>query len=234
MTIAPRLAAAALLVTLAGCSSSPPPSFAPLDYSYLHPYVLKVATLNVVNNYTPGPDAQPVLNNDPVSPAATLQAMLQHRLVASGDPGTGTVTVQNASITETNGMLSGTMTVDINLQGPRGATGFAEASVSATEQAPDDLTSADGQTALYHLTKHLMDLMNVQLPYQLQHSLRAWISWTNPQAGGLATGGAMGGVIQATPLTTPAGDATTPAAPVTGGQPPAGVLGVLPVTGNGQ
>ncbi len=243
MTRAPRLAAAALLATLAGCSSSPPPSFPPLDYSYLRPYVLKVANLSVVNNYTPGPDAQPVLNNDPVSPAATLQAMLQHRLVASGAPGTGTVTVQNAAITEANGMLTGTMTVDINLQGPRGAAGFAEASVSATEQAPDDLTSADVQTALYHLTKHLMDLMNVQLPYQLQHSLQAWLSWSNPQAGGLGLGGdaGAGGAIQSAPLTapgatTPDTGAAAPSAPMPApaGQPAGGVLGVLPVSGNGQ
>jgi len=256
MTRASYIAAAALLATLTGCSSAPPPSFPPLDYSYLHPIVLKVANLSVVNNYTPGPDAQPVLANDPVSPPDTLLNMLQHRLVASGDPGNGTV--QMASLTEANGNISGTMTVDLNLSSPDGrSTGFTEASVSATEQAPDDLSSPDGQTALYHLTKHLMDLMNVQLPYQIRHSLQSWVSYTNVQslapasAGGVSTGApaSAGGVstgngIQAAPLAAPgavSGAAppatpigTAPVPPAAPGPPPTGVLGVLPVTGTNQ
>ena len=124
------------LMALAGCGSTPTPpqNFAPLDYSYLPPIVLKVSTLNVANNYVPTPGQATLIGQDPEPPATALGNMLNHRLVASGAPGTGTVTIQNASIDQVGGNLTGTMTVDVNLASPDGnATGYTEASVSASQ-----------------------------------------------------------------------------------------------------
>ncbi|HYP62283.1 MAG TPA: hypothetical protein VEQ16_00260 [Acidocella sp.] len=206
-------------LALAGCSSSPPAqNFAPLDYSYLRPIIFKVTTLNVVNNYTPGTDEQPLIASNPAPPAATLMAMLQNRMQPSGQPGSGTITVQQASITEAGGNLSGQMTVDLNLTSADGhSTGFAEASVSRSETAPnDDPTSPDMKAALYQMTKDLMTAINVELPYQIAHNIPNWVSWTSPAgaAGGLpaAGGGAAPGTIQSSPLGAPG--AATGTAPV--------------------
>jgi hypothetical protein len=165
-----------------------------------------------------------LLAQDPAPPAETLLAMLRHRIVASGAPGTGTVTIQSASVHEVAGTLTGEMTVDVNVSSPDGrSTGYAEATVSASRTAPDQDDGAGAmQAALYDLTKQLMENMNVQLQYQMQRNLSGWLSWS-PTPGAVAPGyapaGAAGGVIQATPLTAPEGTApavppeTPPAAP---------------------
>lgn len=219
------------VLALAGCSSAPPPqNFAALDYSYLPPIVLKVSTLNVVNNYVPDPGAATLIGQDPAPPATTLLAMLNRRIVASGAPGTGTVTVQTASIDQVGSNLTGTMTVDINLSSPDGrSTGYTEASVSASQSAPDpDAAATDVQAALYALTKRLMDSMNVQLQYQIQHNLTNWLSWSAaPGAAPVASavaGAPATGMIQATPLTAPQAGPAGPAramSPPGSGNPPA-------------
>jgi len=202
-----KLAPLAALV-LAGCGGSPPPppqTFPVLDYSYLPPIVLKVANLNVVNNYVPTPDAATLVGEDPEPPAVAAMTMLSHRIVASGAPGSGTVTLQNASITEQGDTLSGAMTVDISLASADGrSTGFTEASVTASAPAPDpDADPNTVQAALYAMTKQLMDGMNVQLQYQIQHNMGSWLSGV-PGAAPLGAGAAPSpGAIQATPLTPP-------------------------------
>ena len=112
------------------------------------------------------------------------------------------------------------MTVDINLNGPDGATGFTEASVSASQTAPDaDATASDLQAALYGLTKRLMDNMNIQLQYQIQRSLPVWLSVS--QAPGAGAAALPSGGIVAAPLTSPGGSAPatgTAPMPASGGQ----------------
>jgi hypothetical protein len=211
-TFAPVVPFAAL--ALAACSSAPPQSFPPLDYSYLPPIVFKVSTLNIVNAYVPDAGAANMIAQDPAPPAATMMAVLQHRIVASGAPGTGTVTLETASVDQIGGNLVGRLTVDINLTSPDGrSTGFAEASVTASAPAPDpDASENDVQAALYGLTKQLMDGpngMNVQLQYQMQQHLSNWISWSGAP-GAVSGPAAQAGAIQAAPLPAP------PAGPATG------------------
>jgi hypothetical protein len=209
------------VLALAGCSSPPPvQNFPPLDYSYLPPLVLKVANLSVVNAYVPSVDTVALLAQDPAPPALTLLAMLNRRVVASGAPGTATVTIQNASVHEVAGMLTGAMTVDVNVASPDGrSTGYAEATVSASRNAPDSDSAGDMRAALYSLTKQLMDNMNVQLQYQMQHNLSGWLSWSGP-AGAASPSTGAAGAIQATPLAAPGaavtGSPAAPAAPATG------------------
>ncbi len=211
------------VLILAACSTppTPPQNFPPLDYSYLPPIVLKVANLSIVDNYVPPPDAATLIGQDPEAPATALLAMLNHRMAASGAPGSGTVTVQDASISEENGNISGAMTVDVNLTSPDGrSTGFAEASVAASQTAPDANAPAGSlQAALYGLTKHLMEDMNVQLQYQIQHNLGAWISWpANPgSAAAAGESDTSNGVISAAPLSAPASaNGTSAPAPLPG------------------
>ncbi len=233
------------VLILSACASPPPPAvFKPLDYSYLHPITFKVANLSVVNNYTPGPDEAQLNSNNPAPPAATLLAMLNQRMQPSGQPGNATITVQVASVTLGNGMLNGQMTVDINLTSADGrSTGFAEASVSASQTAPDSSDQNATQTALYQMTKTLMDAINVQLPYQIAHNIPGWVAWTTPAGvAALPSGaGAAAGGIQSAPLgapgsASPVGSTTTtttttvaPGAPVPLAPATPGILGTMPV-----
>lgn len=202
---------------LTGCSSPPPQTFPPLDYAYLPPIVLKVANLNIVNTYVPGPGAATLIGQDPAPPATVLLDMLNHRLIASGAPGSGTVTIEQASVDQSGGSLVGTMTVDIQLQSADGrATGTTEVSVNASVPAPDPDASQNAvQAALYTLTKNMMEGtsttpgqpptngMNTQLQYQIQHNLGPWVQAAAVPGAAPLAAGAGGGAIQAQPLTPP-------------------------------
>ncbi len=194
-----------LLLVLTSCGSTTPvESFAPLDYSYLHPLVLKVASLNVVDDYVPGAAEVQLNANNPAPPAPVLMTMLKQRLQPSGQPGSGTVTVQVVSITQGPGTINGMMTVDVQLSSPDGrATGFAEASVSASIGAPgSDADQNETQAALYMMTRKLMDAMNVQLPYQIMHNMPSWVVVPGVASG--PTGQAsVPGAIEAAPLSPP-------------------------------
>lgn len=211
-----RLVFALPLLALASCGSTPPaPSFQKLDYSYLPPILLNVSNVNVVNNYVPTPSQVQTAANDPAPPAVTLMAMLQSRLRPAGQPGTATVTVQTAYVDDVNGTLTGAMAVDLNLASANGrATGFTEASVSASQTAPDSGNPDDTRAALYALTKQLMTQMNVQLQYQIQKNLPNWVSWTNGGAADAAAmGGSAGGGVSTATLAPPTGAAGTAPAP---------------------
>ena len=206
------------LLALASCGSTPPArTFQPLDYSYLPPILLKVSQVDIVNNYVPTPSQVQAAGLDPSPPADTLMAMLHARLQPAGQPGTATVTVQSAYVDNVNGNLTGAMTVDLNLASADGrATGFTEASVSASQTAPDSSNPDDTRAALYALTKQLMTQMNVQLQYQIQKNLPSWVSWTSS---GVTPGAApIAGGIQAAPLAAPPG-AEAPATTTAPGVP---------------
>ncbi|HQT65381.1 MAG: hypothetical protein B7Z75_01495 [Acidocella sp. 20-57-95] len=215
LTLAPALV---LAVALAGCGDSTPPvTYAPLDYSYLPPIMLKVVNVNFQNNYVPDPGAAALLSQDPEPPATAVLTMAQHRLVANGTPGTATFTIENASVEQNAGNLVGTLTVRVDVVSADGrAKGYTEASVSHSQTAPDSSSSDAMQAALYSMTKQLMDAMNVQLQYQLQHNLGSWIAYSNSAAAApVSTTGAVAGGIVATPLTGPptGGAIMSPATP---------------------
>lgn len=205
-----KLVFALPLLALSACGTTPPAqTFTPLNYSYLPPIVLKVSQINVTNRYVPTPSQVRTAAQDPAPPAATLLAMLKQRLQPSGQPGTGTVTVESAYVDNVNGTLMGQMTVDLNLASANGlATGFTEASVSASVTAPDSNSPDDMQAALYGLTKRLMTQMNVQLQYQIQKNLPSWIVWTNQGGAAAPAATSAGAGVQAVPLTAPPGAAT--------------------------
>lgn len=244
-----RIAAVATAIALAACSGSPPPppvNYQPLNYSYLPPITLKVATVNIQNDYVPDPGAATLIGEDPEPPATALQGVATQRLVANGTPGTATFTIENASIEETNGNLIGTLTARLDVISADGRrNGFTEASVTHTQTAPDpDAAPADVQAALYDMTKQLMDAMNVQMQYQIQRNLSDWVVYApNAAAAPLASSPAANGAIIATPLPStavipgaPMASPVAPVAPVMPAQPNAplplgsGILGTLPVT----
>jgi hypothetical protein len=222
------VAAASLGFVLTGCSSPPEPPqvFPVLDYSYLPPITLKVSSLTISNDYVPSPDEATLLGQDPEPPATAVLTMLNHRLVASGTPGTGTVNVETASISSAGAYYTGTVTVDVNVvSGDGRTTGEVEASVTSNIAAPDANASPDEvRAALYLLTKKLMEGINVQLPYQMQRHLGSFILATG--TGGAVPAPVTQGAIQATPLGAPT--AIPPAPPTVPGQTLPGTLPVAP------
>ena len=207
-----------LLPACAGCSSPPPPqTFPPLNYSYLPPITLKVAAVNVVDQSVPDPGAAGLMAQDPANPVATLTDTLNRRLIPGGTPGTATATIEAASIDQAGPNLTGVMTVRVDVQSANGlSTGYTIASATHSATLPDDPNQMPA--ALYDMTKQLMDGINVQLQYQLQHNLGSWIVYTPNAALGYGTPAAAGyanGAIQATPLTgAPNAVAPIPAAAV--------------------
>jgi len=246
------LFAAGLAALLAGCASSPPPPpqvFAPLTYDYLPPIVLTVSNVTFQNNYVPDPSAATLIGQDPSSPADTVMAMAQHRLVANGTPGNATFTLETASIEPVGDNYVGTISVQLNVVSADGRkTGYTEASVSVTQTAPDsDATPNQVQAVLYSMTKQMMDQLNVQLQYHIQHDMGSWVSYaTDTATPALNSGSVANGGIQAAPLPAPGataapspGAAAPPQPPVAA--PPAtlapvplppgsGILGQMPVS----
>lgn len=231
-----RILAFGLALGLAACGGPPPPPpvvYKPLDYSYLPPITLRVASVNVTNNYVPDPAAATLIGQDPEPPATALLDVATRRLVANGTPGTANFTVENASIAQVGGNIVGTLTARLDVKSADGRkNGFTEASVSHSQTAPDsDATPADWQAALYGMTKQLMDSMNVQLQYQIQRNLGDWVVYA-PNAAA-APVGAGTGAIKAAPLpSTAVIPGGVPNAPVLTGAPlplGSGTLGTLPV-----
>ncbi len=209
------------VLALSACSgdSSPPVTYAPLNYSYLPPINLKVVTVNIQNNYVPDAGAQALLAQDPETPADAMLAVARQRWVANGTPGPAPFTVETASIEPENGNLVGTLSVRLDVVSADGrAKGYTEASVNHSETAPDSNDQGKMQAALYDITKQLMDSMNVELQYQIQHNLGSWIAYSTSAAAAPVTshGGVVGGIV-ATPLAGPPGGtvpAMAPPAPV--------------------
>lgn len=196
---------------LAACAGPPPPPqvFAPLNYSYLPPITLKVASVTVRDEYLPGPGAAELIAQAPEAPATALESMAHSRLVADGSPGSATFVIKNASLDQVGDTLDGAMDVELDISTSNGQrVAFAEASVSRSVTAPSDMDQAHLRAALYNLTKSLMTEMNVQFQYQVQKSLSDWLAFP-PGAGSadmspMAAPPAAGPVIQAQPLTAPA------------------------------
>lgn len=166
------LAALALLVPLAACGGgeeAPAQGFAPLTYGYLTPLRLDVATLTVDDRATPqgGTD---IAARSPVPPAQALGQMAHDRIFPGGGAGQAGFVIDQASILRQGDRLDGRLAVHLDLSSGN-RTGHAEAQVSRT-------TEGDGgtpQSRLYALTKQMMDDMNVELEYQVRHSLQAWL-----------------------------------------------------------
>ncbi len=236
-------AAFASMLSIAACGGGPPPApivYKPIDFSYLPPLTLRVASVNVENTYVPGPDEATLIGEDPEAPANALSDLLSRRLVPSGAPGVANVTIETASLDEGGGNLTGTMAVRVDVASADGRrTGFTEASVSHSETAPDNNASEeDVRAALYNMTKTLTEDLNDRLQYQLQHDLASWMVYGGgagvaPVVSGEA-GAASGGIV-ATPLPGPSAPQAlapasgTPALAPGNTLPPGSLpLGVLP------
>ena len=221
LVLAPSLA-------LWGCGGGGPEnvSFAPLRYNYLPVLKLNVSSISIEDDWQPSDDADHVESLSPETPAAALRQMGEDRLGAYGTSGKAVFVIEDASLVRNGSELDGSFAVRLDVYSADGTrAGFAEARVSQTEPAPGG-EGVPFRSALYDLTRHMMNSMNVEFEYQLRRTLGEW----------LVQGSAAATPIEAQPLPGPGQQSAAPTAPpapagpspATGPQP--GVLGTLPLS----
>ena len=144
---------------------------------------------------------------DPVQPVDALRQMALDRLQAFGPAGKAVLVIENASLTRDGDTITGTFAVRLDIYTSANIrAGYAEARVSHTHTGD----VGDIRQTLFDMTKQLMDEMNVQLEYQIIHSLRDWLAPTSAVPIG----------VQQQPLV-PGGPLASPGPPPSG-PPPSG------------
>jgi hypothetical protein len=179
----PRLVAAGLCLLLGSCGGSAPPlTFQPLTYDYLTKIRLDVASVEIEDNWHPAPGAQHVEYLSPEQPIVALRQMAQDRLFAAGNSGRARFLIEDASIIQGPTQYEGNFAVRLELTANDGTPrGSVEARVVGTHNITDDDPN-DVRADLYDLTKRLMSSMNVELEFQIDHSLGNALQPTTPTA----------------------------------------------------
>jgi hypothetical protein len=164
MTLTRRLALLAPLL-LAGCGDDEQPrDYPPLRYDYLTRLQLNVASISYGD--LPPPTRLDQISPVPLGPA--LQQMAQDRLLAAGSSGRAIVTIQRARIDRTGDGLDGAAGIRVDILGADDhQAGFAEARVARRVTG----IGRDLRSALYDMTKQMLDDMNVELEFQIRRSL---------------------------------------------------------------
>ena len=220
----PRRFVLALTLALAGCGTGGPQiaNYPPLRYNYLPVLKLNVASISIQDEFQPGGDAEHLESLSPETPEAALRQMAEDRLGAYGSSGKAVFVIEDASLVRNGSDLEGNLAVRLDVYSADDTrAGFAEARVSQTEPAPSG-SGVRLRGALYDLTRHMMDSMNVEFEYQLRRTLNDW----------LVHGSAAPTPIQSQPLPAPGAPTALPApAPAAGGgtTPQGGILGTLPL-----
>jgi hypothetical protein len=165
-----------LMLLVAGCAGEPeapaPQTFAPLDFSYLLPLRLNVATLDVRQNFVPSGVPPDLSGQDPIPPVAALRLMAEQRLKPIGTSGRAVFVINDASLVRQDDTIMGTMSVELDVYTSANTrAGFAQATVMRRLTGP----VPDLQAALYHFTEQMMDQMNVEFEYQVRRSLSDWL-----------------------------------------------------------
>lgn len=231
-------AAIVLPALLAGCAGEQQPThFAPLRYDYLSQMNLNVSTLSVVDNTVTHPVEGDIGYRAPTPPVQALRQMAEDRLAAASNNGsTAQFVIDRASILHNSGgTLNGQIDVHLNILNPGGTqAAHAEAHVTSTVHPDLSKGDADSPANLYEVTQTMMQRINVELEYQVRHTLSAWVV----DAGGTPVGSAIqtqqlgkpGDAVPATSAVLPAAAAVT--APVTTPDPtsPTTVPANAPVT----
>ncbi|MBV8455692.1 MAG: hypothetical protein JO122_03640 [Acetobacteraceae bacterium] len=195
-----RRVALMLPLLVAACAAQPPPArqYAPLDFSYLMPMRLNVASVEVEQNFVPSGLPPDVTQYDPINPVAALRLMAEQRLQGVGATGRAVFIINDASVIGQGNTITGTFAVTLAVYNSAGErVGYAQA--TSTREMTG--FGEDLRGALYSLTTSLMQQMNVEFEYQVRRSLANWL---------VSASAAPQGVQQAPlPATTPA----SPAAP---------------------
>jgi len=165
-----------LPLAVAGCGGDEPPpeNFQPLHYEYLRQLRLNVGSVDVQDHSASMGDDD-VSGQAPIPPAAALTQMAHDRLFAAGLSGQAVFVIDQASIVRgPSGTLDGQMVVHLDIVTADGArAGYAEARVARQHVPGSDEENL--RSVLYDMTKQMMSDMNVELEYQIRHSMANWL-----------------------------------------------------------
>jgi Asp-tRNA(Asn)/Glu-tRNA(Gln) amidotransferase A subunit family amidase len=170
------LLAPLLLAACVGSAPQPEAPMPPLRYDYLTKLRLNVASIEIRNDFVPGPGDVSMMSPDPAVQA--LAQMARDRLVAAGSSGRAVFVIENASIVQSgNGALTGNLAVRLDIDTSDGTrAAYAEAQVSRIRTLGDQALTP----TLYDMTRQMMDDLNVEFEYQLRHSLGDWLLASTP------------------------------------------------------
>jgi hypothetical protein len=208
--VAGRLISVFAALLLASCTrSAPEPVYAPPNYSYLRPLRLNVGSIQVQDDWMPGPEDVGALS--PVPPLAALERMAHDRLIPAGDRGSALFKIEDAAIVRVGDTLNGDFIVRLDIIRPNGTpAGYAEARVTRAALLPDE---DQLRPTLYLMVTQMMADMNVELEYQVKRTLARWLMTAAPP------GAAVRPPVEQQPLPPPGAPALTP--PPVSGLPPA-------------
>ncbi|MBW8270652.1 hypothetical protein [Caldovatus aquaticus] len=157
----------------------PPPS-----YAHLTPLRLDVASIEI--GPPPGGPAGTVMGPAPVAPAEAMATMARERLIPAGSSGAGRFTVLEAVLVRSplpggvfapgGERLICSLRCRLDLVAAEdGRSGFVEAQARRVLTAPGQTSPARRSAAADRVVRSAMDVMNVELEYQIRRNLRDWL-----------------------------------------------------------
>ena len=204
------IALGAVMAGCAGPAEQPRPVARPFDYAHLTVIQLDVAQVEVVDQWVP-PRAPPnVDHRAPVEPREALRRMLTDRVQAWGRQGRGRAIIEEASLIEERlprqtgiGALFSTqpseryvltLTARLEVEGPEGRRGSAQATVTRTRTVLEGTSLAAREAVWYEMLRSALDDpqgLNVEFEFQVRRALRGFIvpegAPRPPPGGGIET-----------------------------------------------
>ena len=184
----------ALLVPVAACETVEPPAPLPqLTFENLKPIPLKVAQVELADEYVSPLDGPHVEGTVPVSPATAMKAWAARRLVAGGGNGVARLVIKTASMTATplklTSGLKGAFTdeqserydvdvkAELRIYDGGGAMGaayvIAEASLSRT--IPEKSTINDRRRVQFEVVEAVMADFDKEMEKTMRAHLARWM-----------------------------------------------------------
>lgn len=190
LAAAPFLALAIVTAQLAACSSA---SVAQqrqaqgFSFQQQGPIMLDVAEIEVVDDYTAPMKEPNVEHLIPMSPADAVRLWAADRLKADGTVGRARVVIRDAAVKEvplqrTEGVrgwftkdqserYEGTLSVEVQVEGPGGYTGFTSVAVARSTTVPEDVSLAEREKAMLALVQSMAADLDAQLDAAIKSNL---------------------------------------------------------------
>jgi len=179
-----------IVLLLSACAGSPSATVQPeMTFADLRPFELKVAKIEVRDDYKPPMKAPNVEHSFPVPPYISAENLLKKQLVAAGGGDVLRVMIKDASVVReelpvTEGFwgafkrepaekLKAQVIVGFELaneQAPDIVTGTAEVAVRRSKTLLEDASAADRDSAYFALTEELMHDLNKGLAEVIEKS----------------------------------------------------------------
>ena len=167
-----------LLIGLTSCSVPAPSSAYPeITFSHLPPIRLKVAEVDIVENYVPPHRGPNVDHLFPITPVAALRQWIVDRIEAAGKTRRGRVIIEDARVVavdlpvrkglqglfykEQEVRYAAAMEARVEVRSERGfQNSFATARVTRSKTASEEMTLAEKGQLFFGLTEELIKELN--------------------------------------------------------------------------